>query len=139
MNTNPYSVYKIQNKKQAESVAESVAYFFELAANHMKEAGQCIERNDIVKLVEETQKAQEILGSLAENLQPTDPEIGDVAEKLYHYYSTMMILMSRMVIKRDITICAAIEKSLRQMQSCWLTYGKKAEKEVLRTSAINDE
>lgn len=115
---NPYRSYT-SSQLDTRSPGEQVAALFAKAAEHMQDAVNAIDENDIARRYESSQKAMTILEGLMTSLNRDTPERVAIARDLEIYYKTMINLISRVNIHNDRKTCVSLVDSFQDMAGFW--------------------
>lgn len=101
------------------SLAQSVAWLLEKSAEHTANMAEAIQKKDIEKRTEESNKACMILNGLKEAIVRVNAEQAITADALERYYDTFQTLILRASIRDDLKSAQAITYNLRRMARFW--------------------
>ncbi len=119
---NPYKSYS-HNQIDSATPAEQIGALFDKAARHIADASQAIARGDIQARYDASEKAMVIMEGLLSSLNRETPERAQAAESLELYYRTMIMMISRLNIYNDETVCSSLESSFKDMADFWRQAG----------------
>jgi flagellar biosynthetic protein FliS len=119
MHSTPYAARAYQQVNlQSLSPGEQVARLLETAAKHIARARAHAEAKEFEQRFYATEEAMKIINGLQGCLS-TDPQVSGIRDTLENYYTSVMLMVSRINIRNDLAACDSAVASLKTMASTW--------------------
>jgi flagellar biosynthetic protein FliS len=117
--SNPYAAKTYQQiNVQSLSPGEQVARLLETAARHIARARAHAEAKEFEQRFYATEDAMKIVTGLQGCLS-ADPQASAMRTTLENYYAGVILLISRINVRNDLSACDAAMESLRTMAGTW--------------------
>lgn len=118
MNKSGLKQYK-RTETEGASPAQILSLLLEKCAKETEKAKECIQNQEIEKIMDHCQKVSTILTGLSNSLLRETPEQQAMTEVLTDYYRMLMQLLNQIVCRQDLSSCDALISSVREMAEAW--------------------
>jgi flagellar biosynthetic protein FliS len=118
MNAYATQIYRSRAVAAASS-EQQMAMLLEMAARHLSQAMEAIERKDYEERYHATQKARTIIVGLHGTLENFPPEKAEAVATLDRYYTGLTMMLAHINVRNDVEACRVARDGLLSMAEGW--------------------